>query len=299
MIPTTSRSLSDEISPAPGKSASKANVAAVGDAAALFRDEPKSSRKLQGAEARAQARRCSSCSSIVPAGMSLCSRCGLDLDTGQRIEPIDIYEDEAPVIHRSETPPIGVMVVGSFCSFGFLLLSMISLVQWGRGAQGSQFLLVIWLFGLFGGIQFLRLKSVRPIFLALSLAVMVGAVYLIAMPIFYANMPPEVAPESVSLTETVVEDFDAPQIRSITESLDLNRISWGVGSLISYAVVAVYLNSSKPSPPLQALIVDSESNLNSFIDGSDVGRKLSRFDRHFFPLVKPETLCRDDHGRRP
>ena len=240
--------VSDHDSPASSRSSGKAGasgVGDVGDAMALFKDEPKSNRKPRGAEARAQARRCSSCSSIVPAGMSLCSRCGLDLDTGHRVEPMEIYDDEAPAIHRPQTPPIGVLAVGSFCTFGFLLLSMISLVQWGRGTQGAQFLLVIWLFGLFGCVQFLRRKSIRPIFMALSLAVGVGAVYLIVLPIYYANMPPEVTPtDAVSLTTTLVEDFDAPQIRSITESLDLNRITWGVGSLLSYAVLAVYLNSN-------------------------------------------------------
>ena len=238
--------LSDHDSPAASRSSGKAGASGVGDAMALFKDEPKSNRKPRGAEARAQARRCSSCSSIVPAGMSLCSRCGLDLDTGHRVEPMDIYDDEAPAIHRSQAPPIAILAVGSFCSFGFLLLSMISLVQWGRGTVGAQFLLVIWLFGLYGCVQFLRRKSIRPIFTALSLAVGVGAVYLIALPIFDANTPQgaEVAPERASLTTILVEDFDAPQIRPITESLDLNRIKWGVGSLLSYAVLAVYLNSN-------------------------------------------------------
>jgi len=233
--------------PARQKSSGAVPVArdAVADALALFQDEPKSNRKLKGAEARSQARRCSSCSTIVPAGMSLCAKCGLDLDTGQRVAPLEVYEDELPVTHRAATPPIGVLLVGSVCTLGFLLLAMISLVKWGQGVQGAQFLLVIWLFGLFGGVQFLRRKSIKPIFLSLSLAVGVGAVYLIALPIYYANMPPEVAPADNQPLKSVVEqvDPDAPQLVSIAENLDLNRITWGVGSLLSYAVIAVYLNS--------------------------------------------------------
>ena len=234
--------------PAPrSKSSGKVPVVPEGaaDALALFQDEPKSARKLKGAEARSQARRCSTCSSIVAAGMSLCSRCGLDLDTGQRVAPLELYEDEMPVARRPVAPPIGVLLVGSICMIGYLLLAMISLVQWSRGTQGAQFLLVIWLFGLFGGVQFLRRKSIRPIFLSLSLAIGVGAVYLIALPIYYANMPPEVAltEESPLTVSTVAEDFDQPAIKPLTESLDLHRITWGVGSLLSYAALAVYLNS--------------------------------------------------------
>ena len=221
---------------------------AVADALALFQDEPKSTRKPKGAEARAQARRCSSCSSIVAAGMSLCSRCGLDLDTGQRITPIDVFDDDMPVAHRRETPPLAVMLVGGVCAFGFLLLSMISLIAWAGGTQGAQFLLIIWMFGLFGAVQFLRRKSIRPMFVALSLAIGVGSIYLIALPIYYANVVTE---EVVSETNPLVEgvarglDVDAPVITSVSERLALHRIGWGVGSLVSYAVLAVYLNSPK------------------------------------------------------
>ena len=235
--------LLDEVAPAGRPKAPAA--APAGDAMALFQDEPKTKRKLRGAEARSQARRCSSCSSIVPAGMSLCSRCGLDLDTGQRVAPLEIYEDEAPALRRQETPPIGVLLVGSLCLLGFLLLAMVSLVHWTKGAQGAQFLLVIWLFGLYGGVQFLRRKSIRPVFVALSLAIGVGSIYLIALPIYFANMPPEAlsGEEGMLNPMATADDFDAPRIKSIAETLDMNRITWGIGSLLSYAAVAVYLNS--------------------------------------------------------
>lgn len=235
---------------APARSAVPRAAAGKGgsaDAHGLFKDEPKSNRKLKGAEARAQARRCSSCSSIVPAGMSLCAKCGLDLDTGQRHSPLDLFEDTMPVAARSSTPPLGVLLLGSLCSFGFLLLALISLVHWTGGVKGAQFLLVIWLFGLYGGVQFLRRKSVRPMLLGLSLAVGVGSVYLIALPVYYANMPPEVVPTDTNPIKEIEKNFegeiDGPQITSIADKLDLNSITWGIGSLLSYAAVAVYLNS--------------------------------------------------------
>ncbi len=239
--------LSDPAPAARPKPAAKPGAPAtgdVGDALALFKDEPKSNRKLKGAEARAQARRCSSCSSIVPAGMSLCSTCGLDLDTGQRIEPLDVYDDEGPVSYRAPAPPMGIMVIGSLFALGFLVLSMISLFQWRGGTQGAQFLLVIWMFGLYGAVQFLRRKSIRPLFIALSLTVGVGSVYLIALPIYYANMPPEVVMTDLPPMSNPVENQGEPQIRPITENLNVDRIMWGVGSLLAYAAMAVYLNSS-------------------------------------------------------
>ena len=214
------------------------------DALGLFQDEPKANRKLKGAAARAQARRCSSCSTIVPAGMSLCSKCGLDLDTGKRLTPAEIFEDAMPVVHRNPTPPISVLLVGSLCSFGFLLLAFISLIQWSRGADGAQFLMVIWIFGLYSGVQFLRRKSIKPMLVALSLAVGVGTVYLIALPIYHANFGTGTAIGSPESSGTLDEVYtDGPRIKPISEQIDLNRITWGIGSLLSYAAVAVYLNS--------------------------------------------------------
>ena len=55
------------------------------DAQALFDDGPKkSARRPSAAEGRSKARRCPTCGGVVPAGMSLCSTCGLDLETGTR-----------------------------------------------------------------------------------------------------------------------------------------------------------------------------------------------------------------------
>lgn len=240
--------LSDAEPPSRSRNANAPSAdAGAADALGLFKDEPKSTRKPRGAEARAQARRCSSCSTIVPAGMSLCAKCGLDLDTGQHHTPIDLYDEAVPMVHRNATPPIGVLLLGSLCSFGFFLLSLISLVHWTAGVRGAEFLLVIWLFGIFGGVQFLRRKSIRPMLLSLSLAVAVGSIYLIALPIYYANMPPGSAPTELDPIKAIEENLegqtDGPQIKSIADNLDLNSITWGVGSLLSYAAVAVYLNS--------------------------------------------------------
>lgn len=214
-----------------------------GDALSLFQDEPKSHRKPKGAEARAHARRCTSCSQVVPAGMSLCSRCGLDLDTGQRHAPLDIFEEEMPAAPQASLPPLGVLLVGSLCSIGFLLLATIATAHWFKGMVEAPALLVVWLFGLFGSVQFLRQKSIKKVFLATSVAVVIGAFYLIALPVYYANNPPSPVAESSGFEkpqETIGENLS---IKPLEERLDLNRIYCGVGSLLSYAALAMYLNS--------------------------------------------------------
>jgi len=227
----------------PARPAAKAATPAVADAMDLFRDEPKSARRPKGAEARAQARRCTSCSNVVPAGMSLCSLCGLDLDTGRRIAPIEIAEEEEmPDAYRPAAPPMGLLFVGSLSAVGFLLLSLASLVTWLKGMDGLQYLLLIWLFGLYASVQFLRRKSIRPLFMSLSLAAGIGAIFLIAMPIYHANMSGEAMPSSSNTVNEPV-DPDAPDIRPLTDNLNLRKITWGIAALLGYAAFAVYLNS--------------------------------------------------------
>jgi len=115
--------LADDPPARPGAASRPASAdPAAADAAALFRDEPKSARRPKGAEARSQARRCPSCSGVVPIGMSLCTHCGLDLDTGRRVAPLDIIEDEMPEATRPASPPMGLIFVGAVAGMGFLIL---------------------------------------------------------------------------------------------------------------------------------------------------------------------------------
>ncbi len=215
------------------------------DAMALFQDEPKP-RKLTGAEARSKPRRCPSCGGVVGIGMSLCNTCGLDLDTGQRITPLEVFEDDMPTIGRSETPPLGVMFVGSISALANILLTVVSLVAWLKG-EGIGFLclLIIWVFGLYASVQFLRLKSIRPLFLALGLAVGVGVVYLIALPIWAVNVEAEavVTDPGIAPPPVVPDDPDAPPVHNIAEQLDTTKIFWGVAAMLAYAGISIYLNT--------------------------------------------------------
>jgi len=242
-LPTSSGSIRDtfdlpllgEDLPVP-KGPSRA--AAPTDALALFQDEPKSNRKPTGAEARAKARRCPSCGGVVGVGMSLCNTCGLDLDTGQRIAPLDVFDDDMPEAPRAEVPTLGMLFVGTISVLINVLLAVVSLVASTTMGSGMLFLLVVWAFGIYASIQFLRRKSIRPLFLALGLIAAIGTVYLIALPIIGANMGTEAPPAVINNA-----DPDAPLVPNLATQLDMKRIAWGIFLLLGYAALSVYMNS--------------------------------------------------------
>ena len=103
----------------------------VGDAEALFQEKPGATRRQSAAEARARARRCPTCGGVVPAGMSLCNTCGLNLETGQRV---DLDEDLAPApVIRTAGAPMGVSIIGGLGFLGSIILALVSLVQAAQG----------------------------------------------------------------------------------------------------------------------------------------------------------------------
>src|SRR2546423_697550 len=68
---------------------------ATADVASLFREDDSAPRHTTAADRRAQSRPCPSCQRMVPAGMSLCPNCGLDLDSGTRVDlddDLDVVE---------------------------------------------------------------------------------------------------------------------------------------------------------------------------------------------------------------
>jgi len=215
----------------------------VGDAEALFQEKPGAKRRLSAAEARAQARRCPTCGGMVPAGMSLCNSCGLNLETGQRI---DLDEDLIPPpMIRAVGTPMGVSIIGGLGFLGSIILAVITLVQALRAEAGTGFflLLLVCIFGIYASVQFLRGKSVKLMLIALSLGALINIAAMIALPIFEANnattiVHNEVAPDS---------DDEGFVIQSVTERLDMQRITLGILGLVTYAAVSVYLTS----PPVR------------------------------------------------
>ena len=92
------------------------------------------------------------------------------------------------------------------------------------------------------------MKSIRALFLSLGMAVCVGLVYLVVLPIWQVNVETEEEVVNkdgvvVQKTEVNAEDPEAPPVRNIAEHLDTRRIAWGVFSMLAFAGVAIYLNT--------------------------------------------------------
>ena len=104
------------------------------DAAALFDDKP-AKRRTTAAEARSQARRCVTCGSGVPKGMSICGVCGTDQETGLRV---GLEDDLAPPPPPPPSgPPIHVSVAGGLCITGSLILLVLAVIQSTSFRRGS------------------------------------------------------------------------------------------------------------------------------------------------------------------
>jgi len=210
------------------------------DAVALFQDITPTPRRPAGAAARAKARRCTSCGGVVPPGMSLCSFCGLDLDTGQRVVLDEMLDDFAPAPVRTASIPIGVGVVGAVCLMGSLILTVLSFVNWVNGQTGYELLGLVCLFGILASVQFLRGKSLKLLVIALTLGAVIDVLVLIALPVYNANNDAPPPPPVM-----VAPDYEgaAPAIKPYDERLDFNRIAWGIALLMVYGVLTAYICS--------------------------------------------------------
>lgn len=208
------------------------------DALALFNDRPSAPRRKTGAEARAQSRRCPTCGAVVPVGMSLCNTCGLDLDTGTRI---DLDDDLAPPARsRSQSMPIPMAVVGGLSLTGSIALAIVAFVTWIGGKDGAQYFIPVAAFGGYAAYQFLRSKSVKLLLAALTLGAVIDLAGLIALPVYNANADATVVEASANGDDP---DAIGERMLSVNERLDTNKLSIGITVLFLYAVVSIYLVS--------------------------------------------------------
>ena len=160
---------------------------------------------------------------------------------------------------------MGILFVGGLGALINLVLSIVSLVGWSKGqGPGMLLLLVVWVFGVYASVQFLRRKSIRALFLAMGLGVAIGAVYLIVLPIWQANVEPDVIPDNpLAVAPVDPIDPDAPQLTNLADRLDMNKITWGIAVLLSYAALSVYLNSPGRQAAVQQAIDDGSEPLFS------------------------------------
>jgi hypothetical protein len=224
----------------PGKNKSGSTVPGGGkqtaDALALFDSPAPAPRKKKGAEARAEARRCPECGGVVPVGMSLCQTCGLDLESGSRV---DLTDDLTPPAPPKPQMPISITVLGSLCAAGGVAMAAVALVKWKDGVDGAVFFLPVALFGIYASYVFLKGKSVKPLLTALTLAAALDLAFLVAKPIYDAHA------DTVAIGRNPGDDPDADtqMIRPLAERLDASTLTRGLTLLSLYAVVSIYLLS--------------------------------------------------------
>jgi hypothetical protein len=247
-------------------------------------DPPPRSRKAAGAEARQSARRCS-CGAVVPQGMSLCTRCGLDLDTGMRIN-VDELLEEPVALPPSLSAPMGVLFVGMITMLVSGVLGLASLYVYfsGRGGErpwGYLLLALICGFGIFASVKFLQGKSARLILTALLLG---GAIDLVTMVILPIALPDEghvlsigqrpgrpdtpeidLGPYAAEAEDLIQEEPLGPVIRPLTERIDWRKVYTGLIILLITSAVIVYLNS----PPVRRYFERRRSTILPSMDGSN------------------------------
>jgi hypothetical protein len=242
------------------KSAAESKQPVVSDAEALFQEPKVRRRKATGAEARAQARRCVSCGGFVPKGMSICTACGVDQDTGMRV---GLDDDLVPPPPPAATgPPLHIAIIGFLCGLASLILLVLSLIQSVRGQAGAtQYgwlcLALVSAFGIYGAVQFFIGRSVKYLMLALTLGVFVDAMALIALPIYQATFADQetiVTKVTKRDTPDSLDDEDV-QINPVTDRLDLQKIEGGLIVILLYAILSIYLMS----PPVKRYFIRREA----------------------------------------
>jgi hypothetical protein len=219
------------------------------DAVALFQDDQVApSRRRSGAEARAKSRHCPSCGGLVASGMSLCTFCGFDLETGTRVG-LDDDIATIPAAARGASLPIGIGVVGGVGFLGSLVLLVVSVIQWVRHKGddditgfGFLALAMVCMFGIFAAVQLLRGKTPKLLMAALTLGALIDVIVLIALPVYRANEESGIRPSVVVNNED--DEMEGPAIEPYVKRLDFNSITWGIAILLMYAVVVVYLMSA-------------------------------------------------------
>src|SRR5271165_5781683 len=238
------------------KSAVSSQKPVVSDAEALFQESTVRKKKAKGAEARAQARRCVSCGGFVPKGMSICTACGVDQDTGMRV---GLDDDLVPPPPRAATsPPLHITIIGFLCGLTSLLLLVLSLIQSVRGQAGStQYgwlcLALVSAFGIYGAVQFFIGRSVKYLMLALTLGVFIDAMSLIALPIYQATFADQEAIVTKVAKKNTADSLDLEdvQINPVTDRLDLQKIEGGLIVILLYALLSIYLMS----PPVKRYFI--------------------------------------------
>jgi hypothetical protein len=261
-IPTSERDLREtfDLPLVSAREAERGEVAAgpaAADATTLFKDEPAARRLLSAAEARATGRRCSTCGGYVPQGMSICSACGTDQETGMRV---GLEDDLAPPPPQaSQGPPLHVSIIGGICGTVGITLMLLGAIQSTRGASNYEnyawlAMALISAFAIYACAQFIRGKSAKLLMVALAVGATLDVAAMIVWPIVCSIVEdPDQIVKEVKPQEL---DDSSVGIRPFEERIDTHRITMGVGFILVYAVLSLYLMS----PPVKRYILNSRSD---------------------------------------
>ena len=153
---------------------------------------------------------------------------------------------------RPAGPPIHVAVVGGLLGVGALIMFVLSLAKSVGGAQswenyGWLCLAAVSGFSIFAAVQFIRLKTVKLLMIALTLGVVIDLMALIAMPLILANF--QDADRVMSPIHTEDPDDAGVIIKPFEERLDTRSLSIGITLLVIYAILSVYLMSPAVKKP--------------------------------------------------
>ncbi len=236
--------MDDDDDPPPRPSRSKeAGVAG------LF-DEPPPPKKISTAEAKKRPRRCQ-CGSVVPAGMSLCQTCGLDLDTGQRID-VEDFLDEVVAPPRPPSAPMGVTLVGMLSMLVSILLAGVAFYIYITGAAGERswgYLLLglVCCFGVFASYKFIQGKSSKYLLTALILGACINVVALIILPLTLAAGVSGSAANTFGEPEPIFFE-EAPEdvplgLKPVTAKIDWDKFSAGLAILAVTSALMFYITT--------------------------------------------------------
>jgi len=222
------------------------------DVAGLFAEPGPSAKARSAAEARARGRRCTHCGGFVPQGMSICSACGTDQETGMRV---GLEDDLAPPPPAGpQGPPLHISIIGTFCVAAAVILLILAIIL--SVTEKRQIHYVCWLslalvsgFAIYAAVQFIRGKSVKLLMLALALGVVVDLMTLIGLPLIeaYWGVQDQIIVRNAKSTDL---DLAPVAIVSVEERLDTHRIQAGAGLVLVYAFLSLYLMS----PPVKKYI---------------------------------------------
>jgi hypothetical protein len=153
-------------------------------------------------------------------------------------------------------PPVHVAVVGGLLGVAALILLVFSLARSVGGEQGLQnygwlCLALVSGFSIYAVVQFIRLKTVKLLMVALALGVVIDLMVLITMPLVMAHFA-----EGDNVVTPVTVPSNDPndagvQIKPFEERLDTGSLTMGVTFLVIYAVLSIYLMSPAVKKPFQ------------------------------------------------